>query len=224
MMVIRIALCAVGIMVWGSAALSFEIDFEVLPQGGANEVSVIIEDSTPPPSGNWTGYAVVRYLHGACEDPVFLTEVLPFSEPVQLIDSLLPEYYAYSYVVALIDDAGFPGSFADWEGIDTLGGLDHPILRGRLESGGVFGGGVLVACPDMCWELPFFTGLGVGVMSAPDEVSDAIDSGQVFDIYGDIAYFFEGPFIPVITEGVPTECGVVSSSTESWSALKRRFR
>ena len=220
----RVPLIAIAVMVWCAPAFSFDVVLVVTPHAEGNEIVVTIEDPTPPASGNWVGYAVARHDHGICEDPVFLTEVLAFDEPVSVTDPSLPIDFAYSYVAALVDSDGVPGWFAGWNAIETLGGLDHPIARGRVQSGGVFGGGTLVACPDMCWELPYLTGFGIGISGAPDNVAGAIDTDQVFDIYGSIDYWWEGPWFTSITEGVPTECGAVSTRQEAWSTVKSRFR
>jgi hypothetical protein len=219
----RVLLTVIATAVWCVRALSFDVVLAVSPQGDSNEITVTIVDPTPPGADNWVGYAVVRHVHGICEDPVFLTDVVAFDTPVSVTDSSLPTDLAYSYVAALVDADGVPGWFAGWDAIETLGGLDHPIARGRVQSGGVFGGGALVACPDMCWELPYLTGFGIGVSGAPENVSGAIDTDQVFDIYGSVDYGWEGPWFTAITEGVPTECGAVSARQETWSTVKGRF-
>lgn len=219
-----LALVVAGLGAGHGAALAFDARLDVAPAGGGHEITVVVEDTTPPGWGDLVGYAVVRWVHGVCEDPVFLTDVLAFTDPIDtVIDPTPPDDLAYSYVVALVESDGTPSWYAGWQAIATLGGLEHPVVRGHLQSGGVFGGGYLVACPDMCWELPFLAGSHIGISATPEHVADAIDTGQVFDIHGEVGYGWEGPYIQEVTAGIPTDCDQVATVPQSWSALKRRF-
>jgi len=205
-------------------AAAFEAWIEVVEQSGANEITVTVSDPSPPPQPELVGYRVVRYVHGVCEDPVQLTATLPFDTPTSVVDQDPPMELACTYAVTGVTADGAAWSFPTWNGIATLGGPDRPVLRGWLVSGGVFGGGMMFACPDMCWELPLLTGFPVGVQAAPAELLESVDTGQIFDVYGEIDYAFEGPFFTSITAVTATDCDAVATAPVTWSALRQRFR
>jgi hypothetical protein len=214
-------------VLWASrVAAYFDARIEVSPQNGFNEISVIIVDPSPPypDHGPYLGYAVVRYRHFDCSDPIFVSGVTDFSEATEVTDSSPPEDCAYTYIVSAIDEAGEPVKMAGWRSIRTLGGLDHPIIRGDLRSFGMWGVGLVYGCTDICRSHPYLGGAGVSG-PRPDALVEARDTGQVFDIYGEIDYGFEGPFFNLVSEALPTTCDAqVATQGLTWSSLKSLYR
>ena len=225
MLAFRITLFSMIIFLCAGTVHPFETRIEVTPQGDSNEISVIIMDPTPHPWDILVGYAVIRINHGECGDPVFLSEVMGFSDPITVTDMEIPSYYAYSYIAALIDTDGLARYSSGWGSIETLGGLEYPIVRGDIRSGGVFGGGLIYLCPNMCWG-QFHLGTFIGVSGpVPDGYWEARDTGQVFDIYGTIEYNFEGPYMTLVSEIDPTTCDEeVPVRSTTWSTFKAWFR
>jgi len=168
--------------------------------------------------------AVVRYRHFDCSDPIFVSGVTDFSEALEVTDFSPPGDCAYTYIVSAVNEAGEPVEKAGWLSIKTLGGLEHPILRGELRNSGVFGGGRVDRCTDNCRSHPYLFGAGVSG-PAPVAFVEAMNTGQVFDIYGEIAYYFEGPYFTLVSEARPITCdGQVASQGLTWSSLKALYR
>jgi hypothetical protein len=215
------------LVLFANVAYPFEARIEVSSENGINEIAVIIMDPTPPPPvwGDFIGYAVVRYKHSDCMEPVIISEVTEYTEPLSVTDDSPPSDSSYTYIVSLIKTDGTPGYSAGWLSIETLGGLEHPLFRADLRSGGVFGGGLFHLCPDLCWGHPYL-GTLVGLSgSAPAELIEARDTGQVFDIYGTIEYFFEGPYLTWVSEAIEATCdGSVATESMDWDTLKALYR
>ena len=227
MLFTRVWLFLAVLVLFADVAYSFEARIEVSSENGTNEISVTILDPTPPPPvwGDFIGYAVVSYKHSDCSDPVFVSAVTEFTEAITVTDNSPPTDSSYTYIVSLVDLEGIPSNSAGWLSIETLGGLEHPLFRGDLRSGGVFGGGLIHLCPEICLGHPYLGPL-VGLSgSAPVEFVEAQDTGQVFDIYGTIEYYFEGPFLTLVSEAVETTCEPsVASQAIGWAGLKARYR
>jgi hypothetical protein len=150
--------------------------------------------------------------------------VTDFSEGLEVTDFSPPEDSAYTYIASLVNEAGEPVDMAGWQSIRTLGGLEHPIIRGDLRSGSVFRDGRVYRCTDSCMSHPYLYGPGLSG-PAPDAFVEARDTGQVFDIYGEIGYYFEGPFFTLVSEALPTTCDApLSSQVLTWSTLKSLYR
>lgn len=227
MLATRISMFLLIFVLFSNQAHPFEARLEVSPQGGANQISVIIMDpSSPPPAwGDFIGYAVVCYKHFDCSGPIFVSEITEFTEPITITDFSPPAHSAYTYIVLLINEEGITGHSAGWMSVVTLGGLEHPLLRGDLRSGGVFGGGLVYLCPDSCWLHPLMLGV-VGLSGqSPAELIEARDTGQVFDIFGTIAYSWEGPYLTLVSEAIPTTCDAqVATQVIDWTRIKAFYR
>ena len=222
-MIIKTILVLVIVALWASPASAvFRAQIEVTPQDGFNEILVTILDSTPP-AGPYVGYAVVCYLHSECTDPVFVSDVTDFSEPLEFTDNSPPEHSAYTYVVSWINEAGEPAIHSGEGSQATLGGLEHPIIRGDLRDPSLWSGSVF-PCTDSCIRIPYTWGVGV-LSSAPDAFLEAKNSGQVFDVFGEIVYTFEGAVFALVSKAVPTTCDApLSSQVVTWSTLKSLYR
>jgi len=207
-----------------SMAQGFEAHLIAECTGSTVYVAVDVLDATPPGGNAFAGYVVVRDVLGRCEDSVVLTDTtIPFDEDVTLNDGPSFPGHANRYAVrAMTEDGELWGmSFGMWSH-DVVSCESAPVYRGTIVPG-MFGWGVGVEpCTEACWLPEWYWPIQIGVYSAPDWLLEYMGTGVVFDLYGEIGEYVEGPFV-AIEDAVETNCDAVGTEARSWSDIKVRY-
>lgn len=206
--------------------------------GGTTELRITINrQGTPPEPG--TELVVLGAPLGSCEPPVLLTpEGIPFINPEPSVGwetyfVTIPTPFEGAATRYQIQrrypdgSTGSPPSCGDPLPVDTEGCSEEWHVGRARVTGFLFPPEVpsvrldYTFCTDACWiELPLFI--------ATDAVIDDVVPGDFVDIHGTLVESgMPGESRIDVSRIVeiedPGDCGVVSSSAQTWGSLKSRF-
>lgn len=225
-MSIRSAILSAGAAaaIAATPAVAFEATLTTECRPDGVRVTVAIVDPTPPNWGSAVGYTVLREVMGVCEDWTVLTSgPVAFDEGIDLLDQPAYPDLANWYSVMVMDaDGNVDGYTFGYGSIDVANCRGAPVIRGRVVSGGVYWAGIL-PCEGMCWVPERFLMWGILGVFTGGPVAPYMGTDTVLDVYGQIGYWWEGPFV-VVDHVVVTTCDAVPVTPTSWSTLKQRFR